>query len=61
MERKIYYLGKFLELNGLLILGVGLIGGIPRGDLAEEVKLLGLGAGVFLAGYILERKVSGRR
>jgi len=57
----IYYLGKFLELNGILILGIGLIGGISRGDLAEEMKLLGLGAAVFVVGYLLERKAPGRR
>jgi hypothetical protein len=60
-ERMAHYLGKFLEINGLLVLGVGLIGGIFGGDLAGEMKLLGLGAVVFVAGYVLERKLAGHR
>ena len=51
-----YYLGKFLELNGIVILTFGLIFGMYRDDLKMEMKMLALGAVVFLVGYLVERK-----
>ncbi|HEV8336880.1 MAG TPA: hypothetical protein VGR67_10720 [Candidatus Polarisedimenticolia bacterium] len=57
----LYYLGKFLELNGILLLGAGLAWGLFRDDMKAEMSLLGAGAAIFLAGYLLEqRKARGR-
>ena len=51
-----YYLGKFLELNGLVLLGFALFWGVVRDDVRGEVGLLALSAAIFLAGYWLERR-----
>jgi hypothetical protein len=56
----LFYLGKFLELNGLVLLGFGLIWGVVREDMKGELTLLGVGVAIFLAGYLLERKVARR-
>jgi hypothetical protein len=55
-----FYLGKFLELNGLVLLGFGLVWGVVREDMMGELTMLAVGAGIFLVGYLLERK-SARR
>ena len=55
------YLGKFLELNGLLLLGSGLVWGIHQKDLEGEMRMLGLGVVVFLVGHLLERRAGQRR
>lgn len=54
----LYYLGKFLELNGLVMLGVGLLWGTFRDDMKGELALLAAGVAVFLAGYLLERRAA---
>jgi len=51
-----YYLGKFLELNGMVLLGFGLFWGLVRDDVRGEVGLLALSTAIFLAGYWLERR-----
>jgi hypothetical protein len=56
----IFYLGKFLELNGLVLLGFGLLWGVVREDMKGEMNLLGVGVGLFLVGYLLERKLARR-
>ena len=53
-----YYLGKFLELNGMVLLAFGLLWGLMRDDVRGEVAMLGVGAAVFLAGYWFERRFS---
>lgn len=55
-----YYLGKFLELNGILLLGFGLFWGLLRDDVRGEIGMLGAGVVIFLVGYLLERRVSRR-
>ncbi len=57
----IYYLGKFLELNGLVLLGFGLVWGLLREDVRGEIAMLGMGVALFLVGYLLEQKAAGRR
>jgi hypothetical protein len=57
----LFYLGKFLELNGLVLLGFGLLWGVVREDMKGELALLGIGVVIFLAGYLLERKVARRQ
>lgn len=56
----IYYLGKFLELNGLVLLGFGLVWGLLREDVRGEIAMLGMGVALFLVGYLLEQKAAGR-
>jgi hypothetical protein len=56
----IFYLGKFLELNGLVLLGFGLVWGVVREDMKGELNLLAVGVGLFLVGYLLERKLARR-
>ena len=51
-----YYLGKFLELNGMVLLGFGLFWGLARDDVKGEVLMLGIGAAIFLLGYLLEKR-----
>lgn len=51
-----YYLGKFLELNGMVLLGFGLFWGMARDDVKGEIAMLALGAALFLLGYLLEKK-----
>jgi len=51
-----YYLGKFLELNGMLLLGLGLFWGMAREDVKGEIGMLALGAALFLVGYLLEKR-----
>jgi len=55
-----YYLGKFLELAGMVILGGALMAGIgvtPSGQpsMTLEFGLLGIGGIVFTLGWFLER------
>lgn len=57
----IYYLGKFLELNGLVLLAFGLVWGLHRGDVRGEIAMLGIGVALFLVGYLLEQKPAERR
>lgn len=52
----VYYLGKFLELNGMVLLGFGLFWGVARDDVKGEIAMLGVGAALFLLGYLLEKK-----
>ncbi|HEU5179681.1 MAG TPA: hypothetical protein VFW45_02750 [Candidatus Polarisedimenticolia bacterium] len=51
-----YYLGKFLELNGMVLLGLGLFWGMARDDVKGEIAMLALGAAIFLIGYMLEKR-----
>jgi len=51
-----YYLGKFLELNGMVLLGLGLFWGMARDDVKGEIAMLALGAALFLIGYLLEKR-----
>jgi len=55
-----YYVGKFLELNGMVLLGFGLFWGLARDDVRGEIVMLGIGTALFLAGYWVERRSSGR-
>jgi hypothetical protein len=56
-----YFLGKFLELNGMVILALGLFWGLARDDVRVEIGMLLAGVAIFLVGYWIERKVSRRR
>jgi hypothetical protein len=56
-----YFLGKFLELNGMVILALGLFWGLARDDVRVEIGMLLAGVAIFLVGYWIERKGSRRR
>ena len=49
-------LGRLLQLIALIILPIGLSYGLFRNDVRMEVKLLFVGAFVYLLGWILAKK-----
>jgi hypothetical protein len=53
----VYYVGKFLELVGILDLLLALaIGFSPQGSMGLELSIFLCGSLIFLAGYGLERR-----
>ena len=52
-------LGRLLQLSGMIILPIGLLYGLGKGDIQTEVKLLALGAFLFILGWILSREKNG--
>ena len=48
--------GRFLQLVGMIILPLGLMIGLFRDNVALEVRLLFIGGGFFLAGWLMARK-----
>ncbi|HKN47938.1 MAG TPA: hypothetical protein VJ144_08215 [Candidatus Polarisedimenticolia bacterium] len=56
-----FFLGKSLEVAGMLTLGVALfMYGFGEGNMNAELGWLLIGSAVFLAGYVLERRAEGR-
>lgn len=60
--RWVWNLGKFLEFLGLVVIAVGVFLSIRLGigeqglaSMAMEFRALGIGGGLFLAGWLLER------
>ncbi len=49
-------IGRLLQLAGMIILPIGLLYGLGRGDIRTEVKLLALGGFLFVLGWILSRE-----
>lgn len=49
-------IARLLQLSGMIILPIGLIYGLGKGDIRTEVKLLALGGFLFVLGWILERE-----
>ncbi len=49
-------LGRLLQLAGMIILPIGLIYGLAKGQIQTEVQLLALGGFLFLLGCILSRE-----
>jgi hypothetical protein len=52
--------GRFFQLMGMIILPVGLLVGLSRGDLRTEEMLLFIGAGFFLVGWLMARRRGAR-
>jgi hypothetical protein len=52
----LYHLGKLLQIVGLLVVGAALVVGFQTTDPFTELKMLGAGALVFYAGWLVERK-----
>ena len=48
--------GRFLQLMGMIILPIGLLTGLFRGNVALEVRLLAIGATLFVLGWLLARR-----
>ena len=50
--------GRFFQLVGMVILPIGLYIGLFRNDVPTEVKMLFIGGGFFIAGWLMARKSS---
>jgi hypothetical protein len=50
--------GRLFMLIGLIVLPIGLSYGLAKDDLRMEEKLLFVGAGFFIAGWLLARRNS---
>ena len=53
-------LGRFFQLVGLVILPIGLLFGLSRGEVRTEEILLFIGAAFFLVGWIMARNRGAR-
>jgi len=49
-------LGRFLQLIGMILLPIGLLVGLVQNNIALEVRLLFIGGGFFLVGWLMARK-----
>ncbi len=49
-------LGRFFQLIGMILLPIGLFIGMAQNNVALEVRLLFIGGGFFLAGWLMARK-----
>jgi hypothetical protein len=50
-----YALGRTVQFLGLVISGAGFFVGVLGQDVRRELTLLGVGAAIFLAGWLLQR------
>jgi hypothetical protein len=50
-----YKLGRSVQFVGLVVAGSALFVGVLSHDSRRELMLLGVGAGVFFTGYLLQR------
>jgi len=48
--------GRFFQFVGLVILPIGLMIGLTQDKVQLEVRLLFIGAGFFLVGWLMTRK-----
>ncbi len=48
--------GRFFQLVGLVILPIGLMIGLTHDKVQLEVRLLFIGAGFFLVGWLMARR-----
>ena len=48
------YVAKSLEALGLVVVGLALLIGLQGGEMERELTALGIGAAVFVLGYLLE-------
>jgi hypothetical protein len=49
-------LGRFFQLIGMILLPLGLLVGLVQNNIALEVRLLFIGGGFFLVGWLMARK-----
>jgi hypothetical protein len=50
--------GTALQLGGLTLTGLGLLHGLATGEIKRELLFLGLGAGLFVLGWLLSKRGS---
>jgi hypothetical protein len=50
--------GRLLQIIGMIILPIGLLYGLVRGEIRTEVQLLALGGFLYVLGWILARERS---
>ncbi len=48
--------GRFFQLIGMILLPLGLLVGLFQNNIALEVRLLFIGGGFFLVGWLMARK-----
>ena len=48
--------GRLLQIIGMVILPIGLLYGLVRGEIRTEVQLLALGGFLYVLGWILARE-----
>lgn len=51
------YVGRFLQMMGLVVLPIGLMIGLIKGDVRTEVRYLAVGAFIYLLGWLISRKI----
>jgi hypothetical protein len=49
-------LGRFLQMIGMILLPIGLMVGLLQDNVALEVRLLFIGGGFFVVGWLMARK-----
>jgi hypothetical protein len=49
-------IGRLLQLIGMIVLPIGLMYGLVRGEIRTEVRLLAIGGFLFVLGWILSRE-----
>jgi hypothetical protein len=50
--------GRFFQLIGMIILPIGLLTGLLKGNVDLEVRLLFIGGAFFLAGWLIAKKTT---
>ena len=50
--------GRFFQLIGMILLPIGLMVGLFQGNVALEVRMLFIGGGFFVAGWLMARRKS---
>ncbi len=56
-----FFLGKFLQLSGMVTLAGALAAGLTEPTLWNELTLMLVGIVVFYGGWLIENKLPGRR
>ena len=59
-EHGIAFLGKVLQLTGLILVGMGLMEGLFGKGLGMELRLSAAGAVLFFIGWLFDRKLARR-
>lgn len=56
----LFYLAKFLEAAGIGTFFIAIVAAVQSSDLSAYGKFLPIGAVLFLAGWLIERKIGTR-
>lgn len=49
-------IGRLLQITGMIVLPIGLLYGLVKGEIRTEVQLLALGGFLYVLGWILARE-----